>query len=102
MRIDSNNQIEISELFDPKTKTYKIKNITSISHSDIFITKNGDTKSIDYYVIEMDDDYAWSSHVYGFFSVKKDKELIDKKMKKLTKKTGLIIQEVRQPNKELR
>lgn len=98
VRIDNNNQIEISELFDLKTRTYKIENITSISHSDIYITKKGNTKNIDHYVIEMNDNYEWSSHVYGFFAIENDKEFIDGKMAELSRKTGLIINEVRQPN----
>ena len=93
VRIDDNNQMEISELFDLKTRTYKIENIIGISHSDIFTTKDGNVKSIDHYVVEMDDDYEWSSHVYGFFAVQKDRNYIDNKMIELSSKTGLIIKE---------
>ena len=96
VRMD-NNQIEMSELLDLKTRTYTIENITHIYHNDVFITKDGNTKYIDHYVVKMDNDYEWSSHIYGFMGVKEDDEFLNGKMKQLSKKTGLPIQEVKQP-----
>ncbi|MGY3795159.1 hypothetical protein [uncultured Aquimarina sp.] len=93
VRINS-NQIEINELFNLRSKTYKIENIVSLAHSDIFLTQKGKSKSIDHYVIGMNDEYKWSSHVFGFFALKKDKELLGKKIKELSDKKGLAIKEV--------
>lgn len=96
VRIDHLNQIEVNELFDLKKKVYTIDHVIDIYHSDVFITKDGNAKGIDHYVVKMDNDYEWSSHIYGFFGLKEDDEFLDKKMEELSEKTGLIIHEVQQ------
>jgi hypothetical protein len=82
------NSLEINELFGMTTVTYQLDDITDITHHNTFITKSGDEKSIDHYVIEMDEGYRWSSHVFGFFASEKDKEKLGEKIQDIGKMTG--------------
>lgn len=94
VRFDQNQKtIEINELFKVETVSYKINEITEIYHFNKYVTKKGKTKRIDNYSIKMKDSYEWNSYIYGFFSIQKDKELINKRIMNLCKLTGLKINE---------
>ena len=95
VRIDTDNKIEISELFELETRVYPIENIKNISHNDVYITDKGTIVNTDHYVIEMEDKYKWSSYVYRFFAMQKDRNAIIEKMDLLSKKTGLNILEIK-------
>jgi hypothetical protein len=92
VRIDKNDKIEINELFSLKTHTYNLSDISEIGYRDKYITKKGTEKDIKHYVIKMTDGYEWSSYVYGFFSVKKDDDKLEENIDRISKMTGIIIE----------
>ena len=99
LRIDKKMTIEQNELFSLKTTTFNISEINEIYHFEKFITKDGNEKDIDHFVIEMKNGEFLSTDVFSFFANEKDKHELVQKIENLSHQVGIEIRNARQPNK---